>query len=56
LTRTENLFEHFCQFDRSHDNMDISKESLELDDAISLQNYYLIENGPVKSRVQGKNN
>lgn len=45
LKRSDALFESFCKFDRSNDNeiMDVSKESLELDDAISLQKNYFLE-------------
>jgi len=43
LKRSEHLFDCFCQFDRNKNEViDISKESLELDEAISLQKNYLL--------------
>lgn len=44
LKRSEELFTRFCEFDRNQDEvMDVSKQSLELDDAIDLQKNYFIE-------------
>ncbi len=44
LKRSEHLFDCFCQFDRNkNEAMDVSKQSLELDDAISLQKNYFLE-------------
>jgi len=44
LKRSEELFTRFCEFDRNKNKiMDVSKQSLELDDAIDLQKNYFIE-------------
>ncbi len=44
LKRAEHLFDCFCQFDRNKNKvMDVSKQSLELDEAISLQKNYFLE-------------
>jgi len=44
LKRAEHLFDCFYQFDRNkNETMDVSKQFLELDEAISLQKNYLLE-------------
>jgi len=44
LKRSEHLFDCFCQFDRNKNKViDIRKQSLELDEAISLQKKYFLK-------------